>query len=102
MTTFKVGDKVKVVCKITKESGWSNLWATSLMDKFICNGQTYIVTRVVPHGVYLLNHGSLGWPHGSLVLADPVVNDGLTPVQRRCKKLWNNSNYVKNNPQLIY
>ena len=31
-----------------------------------------------------------------------IFTDGLTPVQRKCKKLWNNSNYVKQNPQRAY
>jgi hypothetical protein len=29
-------------------------------------------------------------------------NDNLTPVERRIRKLWNNSNWIKTNPQRAY
>ena len=34
--------------------------------------------------------------------AKEIFTDELTPIQRKCKKLWNNSNYVKQNPQRAY
>ena len=103
MTTFKKGDKVKVIHKITEEEGYENNWFSHEMDRYVCNNVTYTISYITDGGVYFMeDFGIYGFPHGSLELAEKIILDGLTPVQRRCKKLWNQSNWVKKYPQQAY
>lgn len=60
--------------------------------------------------IFLWNTKSLG-PHRKISLSmqatfDKMVPEEIIPIEeqvsRRIKKLWNESNYVKNNPRLVY
>lgn len=101
MTTFKPGDKVQITQVVTKESGWNNNWFSQGMDIYVNNNKTYTVRWQDEGGIWL-KEIDFAWPQGALTLEENLINDGLTPIQRRCKKLWNESKYVKQNPQRAY
>lgn len=96
---FKIDDIVKVVKK-ANPSNWYNLWVAP-MDDFI--GQTYTISRIVPHGIYFKENKLYGFPEESLVLVSEYIQPTKEDlVLKKIKLLWNTSNWVKQNPQRAY
>jgi len=105
MPDFQVGDYVEVL----KGSGY-----------FITNGgQRGTIRQISGNATYLTwdpenkdyfnsraasLESASRWSINSnhLKLVTPAIPDGLTPVQRKCKKLWNESKYVQKYPAQGY
>jgi hypothetical protein len=74
---FKSGDKVRIVRKVTEETGWNNRWIAE-MDAYVGRPDILTIDRVAGSGVYFRgvtagNFGvHLGYPPSSLEL---VVED---------------------------
>lgn len=73
MNNFKVGDKVRVVKKVTQEDGWYNSW-TNTMDTYV--GKEYVVIDVgfngigVGVGLNIYEVSSYHFPPSSLELVE--------------------------------
>lgn len=70
---FKVGDRVKVIRKVTQENGWGNSWCPD-MDYYI--GKIYTIKTIDQYGVLLGDKWNYGFPFGSLELVEekPIIN----------------------------
>lgn len=73
MQMIKVGDKVKVIKKVTEEDGRHFVWHDS-MDKYI--GKCFVVDFITNVCVYNSSY-PFGFPHSSLkVVEKKLDNDG--------------------------
>lgn len=67
-------------------------------DIFLCSIKNPAVSWFpTPEGYYLVAYSNLDF----CVLKSPPLSPQIR-VERRIKKLWNESNWVKNNPHLAY
>ena len=68
MPTFQVGDRVRVVCKITEPDPvvWDNAWANG-MSAFVGSGEVYVVNWVKHTGIHFAGYG---WHPDSLELVE--------------------------------
>lgn len=65
----KVGDKVRIVRKVTEQEGWDNSWIQD-MDWFVGHDVAYKVYAVSPNG-YRLDGIRYSWPSDALeVISD--------------------------------
>ena len=99
---FKAGDKVYITQVIDEEEGWSNVWFASGMTPFVNNGKIYTIIHKENTG-YKLKEITYLWPASAFTLASKYKS--LTKEEKvaiKCKKLWNQSKYIKNNPKQAY
>lgn len=80
MSTFNVGDKVRIVRKVTSEDGWINGWASG-MNRHVADGKVYTVREVSKSGVYFIENG-FGWPTGALEMVKPKFGDKIKALAR--------------------
>lgn len=97
--TFKIGDKVQIVKKVTKQANWNNNWDGD-MSLYVGKFKVYTITRITSFGIALAeDEKKYYWPSNSLQL---FTGKKLDLVAMKCKHLWNTSNWVKNNPEQAY
>ena len=77
---FQVGDKVRVVKRVTQEDGWRNTWADD-MDDYVGKPRVFTIQSMGDHGerfagVRFSEDNTFGWPLGALEL----VTDLPVPV----------------------
>ncbi|MFY7953994.1 MAG: hypothetical protein ACOVT5_15945 [Armatimonadaceae bacterium] len=77
---FKSGDKVRIVRKVTEETGWENTWVGD-MDTYVGKPDILTISHVEDAGVYFTDFAGdgLGYPPSSLEL---VVEDAAPTTLR--------------------
>ena len=86
--TIHQGDKVKVMMKIEKESGWKNVWVEE-MNAFLPGGSLHRVytAKTWQDGVRFYEDETFGFPTGSIEIVmkynDPNIN--LTEKEKLIK-----------------
>lgn len=99
---FNHGDVVRVVRKVkTYTEGWKNSWEGP-MTAFINNKKEYTIRARDRSGMgYSFEEDrTFLWPAAALELV--ITNSSKTPVERRIRKLWNESKWVKLHPTQAY
>ena len=68
--TFNIRDKVKIVQRVEKESGWLNQWVPK-MDDFVNDGKEYTIVNISNKGIQLKDT-AYNWPSTALKLLNEV------------------------------
>jgi hypothetical protein len=100
---FRPGDLVEIVRVVTNQTkNWRNSW-TSPMTQYVNNKQRYTIKSGCNNGMgySLKEEPRFLWPETALVLVN-TKETTKTPIERRIRKLWNESNWVKQNPTQAY
>lgn len=98
---FKIGDKVQIVKKVTKQEGWDNSWSED-MNIYVNNGKIYTIKNIYSHGIRFKEDDNFAWPSNCFKLVNKALRNKQEAVAWKCKYLWNTSNWVKNNPKQAY
>jgi len=83
---FKIGDKVKIFCKIPDYyNGWDNTWYSPRMDRYVDNGRVYTISTIEPQGTRFKEDGLYGWPPEALELVENYIEP--TKEEKLMKKI---------------
>ena len=75
MTTFKEGDKVRVVRRAGEVGEWGDVWVSS-MDPTVNDGKTYTILVVRSPSMVKLAEVGYNFPTSCLVRDCPALFDG--------------------------